>query len=607
MAKANENMAHQYRIVPKDPGAHLFEVTLAVAAPEPSGQEFRIPAWIPGSYLIRDFARNLVSIRAESEGCEVELLKLDKSCWQTAACEAPITIICEIYAYDLSVRGAHLDTTHAYFNGPSVFLAVVGQEQHACELDICVPATGVGEHWRVATSMRTKTAEEYGFGTYAVSDYAELIDHPVEIGDLLIGEFEAGGMPHAIAVRGHDRVDMARICSDLTTLCEQHMKLLGKPVDLDRYLFLLLVLPNGYGGLEHRWSTSLVCSRNDLPRRGDKDVSEGYRKFLGLCSHEYFHLWNVTRMKPAVFTPYQLQAETHTGLLWVFEGITSYYDDLALVRSGLVTAVSYLELLGQTITRVVRMPGRFRQSVEESSFDAWTKFYKQDANSPNFIVSYYTKGSLIACALDLTLRRVTHGKCSLDDVMRECWRRYGDGRTGMPERGLESIAHEISDVDLEDFFDRYVRGTADVPMDKLLLDCGIRLCMRSAKNSKDVGGKAAGNSEPTALWMGANLIRRGDRSIFNRVTAGSPAECAGLAPGDEAVAINDLKLSKANIDARLREYHAGDRITLSIFRRDQLMNLNIVLEEAPQDTCYLVIDNDASDAAEKNRRSWLSG
>ena len=597
--------AHQYRIVPKDPGAHLFEVTLIVAHPDPAGQEFRIPAWIPGSYLIRDFARNLVSIRAESEGHEVGLLKLDKSSWQSDVCEAPITIVCEIYAYDLSVRGAHLDTTHAYFNGASVFLAVVGQENNVCELEICPPAAPHGKGWRVATSMHSRTAEKYGYGGYSATDYADLTDHPVEIGNLLIGEFEAEGIPHAIAVRGNARVDMARICGDLTTLCEQHMKLLGKPADLDRYLFLLLVMADGYGGLEHRWSSSLVCSRTDLPRRGDRSVSDGYRKFLGLCSHEYFHLWNVTRMKPAVFTPYRLQAETYTGLLWVFEGITSYYDDLTLVRSGLVTEESYLELLARTITRVVRMGGRLRQSVEESSFDAWTKFYKQDANSPNFIISYYTKGSLIACALDLTIRRVTNGKHCLDDVMRECWRRFGDGKTGMPERGLESIAQEVSGADLEDFFERYVRGTADIPMDNLLLDCGIRLCMRPAQNSRDVGGKPLSDGDPSDLWMGASLVKRGNRSVFNRVVAGSPAERAGLAPGDEAVAINDLKLSAANIDRCLREYHTGDEISLLVFRRDELMNLSVVLAEMPEDTCYLVIDPEASESAEKNRSAWL--
>jgi len=236
-------MSHRYKIALKNPGAHLFEVTLNVAEPDASGQEFRIPAWIPGSYLIRDFARNLVSIRAESHGHEIELLKTDKSSWQAAACEAPLTIVYEIYAYDLSVRGAHFDTTHAYFNGPSVFLAVVGQEQAACELEICPPSAPIGKGWRVATSMRATSADKYDYGLYAADDYAELIDHPVEIGDLLIGEFEAGGIPHSIAVRGNAKVDMARICRDLATLCEHHMTLLGKPADLDRYLFLCLCCP----------------------------------------------------------------------------------------------------------------------------------------------------------------------------------------------------------------------------------------------------------------------------------------------------------------------------------------------------------------------------
>lgn len=605
MDKSNET--HRYRIVPKDAGAHLFEVSLTVANPDPKGQLFRLPAWIPGSYLIRDFARNLVSIRAESEGREIELIKQDKSSWQSGVCDAPLTVVYEVYAYDLSVRGAHLDTTHAYFNGPSVFLAVVGQETHACELEICPPPATIGEHWRVATAMQTAGAETYGFGRYRAADYAELIDHPVEIGELLIGEFEVDGIPHAIAVRGKARVDMARICSDLTTLCAQQMQLLGKPADLDRYLFLLLVLPDGYGGLEHRWSSSLVCSRNDLPRRGDGSVSNGYRKLLGLVSHEYFHLWNVTRMKPAVFTPYRLQAEIHTGLLWVFEGITSYYDDLALVRSGLIGTKSYLELLGQTITRVLRAGGRLRQSVEESSFDAWTKFYQQDANSPNFIVSYYTKGSLIACALDLTLRRVTHGEYCLDDVMRECWSRYGDSKTGMPERGLETVAHELSGMDLEDFFERYVRGTADIPLDNLLLDCGIRVCLRAASHSQDLGGKPGAKNKPAALWTGASLVQRGNRSVFNRVVAGGPAERAGLSAGDEIVALNDLKVSAGNFDKRLGEYHVGDKIMLRVFRRDELMSLPLVLEQAPEDTCYLVVDDDVSAAAEQNRRSWLSG
>ncbi|MEQ9563797.1 MAG: peptidase M61, partial [Woeseiaceae bacterium] len=361
---ASESAKHRYRIRPANPGAHLFEVTLRVQHPEPSGQVFRLPAWIPGSYMIRDYARNVVSIRAESEGRDIRLEKLDKSSWMAEPVDAPLTVIAEIFAHDPSVRGAHLDTTHAYFNGTCVFLEVAGQQDLACELVIEPPPDNVGADWRVATSMRRRDAEKYGFGSYAADDYAELIDHPVEIGHLQIGEFEAEGIPHTIAIRGVTRVDMARICHDLATLCSCELNFLGRPGNLDRYLFLLNVIEDGYGGLEHRWSSSLVCSRADLPLRGETAVKESYRRFLGLCSHEYFHLWNVKRMKPEAFTPYDLQKETHTGLLWVFEGITSYYDDLLLLRSGLISTESYLELVAKTVTRVIRGSGRFRQSVE---------------------------------------------------------------------------------------------------------------------------------------------------------------------------------------------------------------------------------------------------
>ncbi len=276
---------HRYSIWPSDPAAHLYEVRLTVASPDPDGQEFAIPAWIPGSYMIRDYARNVVTARAESDGRDVSLRKLDKSRWCAAPVDRPLTLVLEVFAHDESVRGAHLDLTHAFFNGTCVFPAVVGQEDVACELEIRAPEKPVGKRWRVATSMRPAAAESYGFGTYCASDYAELIDHPVEIGELTIGEFEVRGIPHAIAIRGNTRVDMARLCHDLETICEQHMSLLGVPTDLDRYLFLLNAPGSGYGGLEHRWSSALICARDNLPARGDEDVSDEYRTFLGLASH----------------------------------------------------------------------------------------------------------------------------------------------------------------------------------------------------------------------------------------------------------------------------------------------------------------------------------
>jgi len=598
---------HRYRITPIDPGAHLFEVTLLIAEPDPAGQVVAIPAWIPGSYLVRDFARNVVAIRAAAGDRALELTKIDKSSWQVEACQEPVTLTCEIYAFDLSVRGAHLDTTHACFNGPCVFLQVVGQEDRECDVEICSPPGPLGSDWRVATSMRSRSAERYGFGRYFAGSYDELIDHPVQIGNLLIGEFEAGGIPHAIAVRGHTRVDMARLCHDLATLCDKHLGLLGAPRDLDRYLFLLLVLPDGYGGLEHGWSSSLVCGRGDLPVRGEGGIKNSYRKFLRLCSHEYFHLWNVKRMKPERFTPYDLRAEVHTGLLWVFEGITSYYDARQLMRSGLITRESYLELVGATITRVIRARGRFRQSVEESSFDAWTKFYKPDANSSNAVVSYYTKGSLIALALDLTIRRDTDGRHSLDEVMRKCWERYGETGEGMPERGLESVAQSVSGLDLREFFERYVRGTGDLPLQKLLKDFGVIMHLRPQAGSDDCGGKPSSSENPPPPWLGLHLSGKSGKDAVTLVHTDSPAERAGIAPGDELLALNDLRVTAGNLDTRLREYHAGDRVTVSVFRNDGLLQFKLRLENPPEDTCWLEIDSNRNEEAEQRQAAWFAG
>jgi len=596
-----------YSIRPADPAAHLFEVRVTVAQPDPDGQVFSLPAWIPGSYMIRDYAKHVVSIRAESGGRHVGLGRLDKSSWRAAATAGPVTLVAEIYALDASVRGAHLDMSHAYFNGPCVFFAVAGHEDRPCEVEILPPEAPAGSGWRVATSMNRAGAEPYGFGDYRADDYAELIDHPVEIAALAIGEFEVKGIPHAIAIRGRTRVDMARICRDLQQLCERHHSLLGTPADLDRYVFLLDAPGSGYGGLEHRWSSSLVAARDNLPQRGETEISDGYRTFLGLVSHEYFHLWNIKRLKPQAFTPYDLSTESYTTLLWVFEGITSYYDDLTLLRSGLITEESYLELLGKTITRVLRGPGRQRQSVAESSFDAWTKFYKQDANAPNAIVSYYAKGSLIALSLDLKLRLETEGRVSLDDVMRACWARWGDGRAGMPEDGFESVCHEVSGLDLADFFDASVRGTGELPLASLLAKHGVEYCLRQASGRSDEGGKRGKPSKQQSLWLGAKLTPANGKLSFANVYNGGPAEAAGVAPGDVAVALDGVALTADNNDRRLASYHAGDVVELVVFRGDELLTTSIKLAAAPEDTCYLQLAVDADAATEASRQAWLRG
>jgi predicted metalloprotease with PDZ domain len=577
---------------------------VTVADPDPDGQVFELPAWIPGSYLIRDYARHVVGIRAEAEDRPVEIVKLDKSRWRVAPVRGAVTVVAEIYAHDDSVRGAHLDTTHAYFNGTCVFLGVVGQEDRPCEVEILRPEAPLGTDWRVATSMRRKGAEAYGFGRYVAADYAELIDHPVEIAPLTVGEFDVRGIPHAIAIRGRFHGDMQALCDDLARVCEQQMSLLGAPEDLDRYLFLLHAPASGYGGLEHRWSSSLVSARDSLRRQTD-EMGEGYRTFLGLVSHEYFHLWNVKRMKPDAFTPYDLGRESHTTLLWVFEGVTSYYDDLALVRSGLITPESYLEVVGQTITRVLRGAGRLRQSIGESSFDAWTKFYKQDANAGNAIVSYYAKGALVAMALDLTLRQESAGRVSLDEVMQACWARWGETGEGMPEDGFETVCAEVSGLDLLAFFDVAVRGTEDLPLADLLAGHGVEYHLRATSSRTDKGGKPADAAAQTAAWLGARLENLAGKTVFAAVHSGGPAERAGIAPGDVAIALDGLAFTLDNSDARLRGHDAGATLELVVFRGDELVTTQVTLTDAPADTCYLSFATDADESTIARRKAWL--
>lgn len=582
MKKANQKKqpAVHYTIVPKDLAAHLFNVTVTVAAPSADGQVFALPAWIPGSYMIREFARNIVRIRAESGGQAVALTKLDKHSWQAAPGTGPLTLHYEVYAWDLSVRAAHLDQTHGFFNGTSVFLRVQGQEAQPHGVDIQRPGDPAARNWRVATSLPEAGAKRYGFGTYVAADYDELIDHPVEMGDFALGGFTAHGIRHDIVITGRvPNLDMARLEKDLKAICETQIAFFEpktKKAPMDRYVFLTMAVGDGYGGLEHRASTALICSRADLPTTAapkTAEPNEGYTKFLGLCSHEYFHTWNVKRIKPAVFAPYDLQVENYTPLLWLFEGFTSYYDDLMLVRSGIISEATYFKLLGKTVASVLRGSGRTKQSVAESSFDAWSKYYRQDENAPNAIISYYTKGSLVGLALDLTIRAKTGGARSLDDVMLALWDRYGrdfyqgqsgSGRGVTPEE-VEALFEEISGVRLKGIFDRYIRGTEDIPLAKLYAPFGVKVVdeRKNSKPSLDAGiGRDAGGAKLT------------------QVHEGGAAHQAGLSAGDILIAVDGLRVNgnPSNLDALFARYRVGDTVTVHAFRRDELMAFDVVLQ-----------------------------
>lgn len=580
-----------YQISPVDPNAHLFRVTVTVNSPDAEGQTLYLPNWIPGSYMIRDFSRHIVSMSATCGDQPVALTKMDKSTWQAEAVEGALCIVYDVYAWDLSVREAHLDATHGFFNGTSVFLCVAGQEASPCRLQIAPPETVYGDPWRVATAMSSVDVDTDGFGWYQCEDYDELIDHPVEMGAFERYIFDACGVEHELVLSGQFRTDGERICRDLKRICEHQIRFFGEPAPVDRYLFLVQIVGDGYGGLEHRASTSLIASRNSLPRPGETGYSDEYIEFLGLCSHEYFHTWNIKRIKPAVFMPYALQQESYTTLLWAFEGITSYYDDLTLVRTGLITPEQYLGLVGRTISRVWKGKGRLKQSIADSSFDAWNKFYKQGENAPNAIVSYYAKGALIALNLDLLLRRETQGKVTLDHVMRAAWQEYGLAGVGLDEHAMERLVASVSGLDLTDFFDSAVRGTDDLALSSILKHAGVELEWRASQSSQDRGGKPIVNPlRPLSLGV---RIQPGTSQVTH-VFEGEAGHFAGLAAGDQLVALDGLKLDEATATSLLSRYSAGDTVHLHFFRRDELMQSDLILQPAPMDTCALTIFDEAA-------------
>ncbi|MFO1200732.1 MAG: PDZ domain-containing protein [Burkholderiaceae bacterium] len=596
--KADAGAPLAYRIRPVDPAAHLFEVTLDVERPDPQGQRFALPAWIPGSYLVRDFARHVVSIEARSGARRVALEKTDKHTWRAAPVRGSLRLAWRVYAWDLSVRGAHLDTTHGFFNGTSVFLRVIGRDDAPCAVRIEPPEGDEYRDWRVATSLPRAGAREWGFGEYRASSYDELIDHPVEMGRFDVCSFDAEGSAHHVVLTGRHDCDRERLARDLAAVCSAQIRLFEPSVrraPFERYLFLTMAVGDGYGGLEHRASTALLCARKDLPHRGMRGVPDGYRGFLGLASHEYFHSWHVKRIKPQAFAPYDLERENYTRLLWIFEGFTSYYDDLMLLRAGAIGTADYFKSLATTIGNVLRNPGRLAQSVAESSFDAWTKYYRQDENSPNAIVSYYTKGALVALCLDLTIRARTGGRRSLDDVMRLMWRRFGrdferDGR-GLDEGGFPALVEDATGVGLREEIARWTSLPGELPLAELLKGAGVRLDLRT--------------SDDGAPWLGLRTATRGGELTITTVLAGGPAQRAGASAGDVIVCADRLRVDEKSLKALIARRRVGEIVGLHVFRRDELLEFDVRLAAAPATEPSLALDARAGANARRLRAGWL--
>ncbi len=585
----------EYEVSAASPRGHRFRVTCRVPEPDEAGQCFTLPAWVPGSYLIREFARNILSVTAsDAAGNPVVVQKTDKQTWRAAPVTGALTLAYELHAGDSSVRAAYLDDRRGFFDGTSVYLRPIGHETRPCRVRLLPPPD---VDWQAVTSLPALAIDNTGFGEYAADDYRSLIDHPVGMGqDIDRIDFRAGGVPHAFVCLGRHDADREKLAADLARVCEAQAAVFGE-MPMNNYLFLAQIAGAGYGGLEHRASSALLVDRNALPVAGAAARSEAYAELLGLCSHEYFHLWNVKRIQPAAVADSDLATEAHFEDLWAYEGVTSYYDDLALVRAGLIDETAYLARLQRIANRLAGNPGRRCQSLAQSSFDAWTKFYRPDENSPNAVVSYYGKGALVALCLDLLLRDRSEGRISLDTVMARVWAEHGRPGIPVPENRLEAIAADVAGADLSDFFDGAVRGTEELPLAELLARFGVR-ARRVTPDARD--GAAFLLAQGLRLNAGTGPAR------LLHVLMDSPAEVAGLCPGDVIVAVDGLRAEADTLTRRLRRVPTGTPVTLHLFRDDELLTRQLALQ-APADEQWrfrLMSRCDAETAA--RRTAWLS-
>ena len=562
-----------YSVALHDLNAHLFQVTLTVSQPAIT-QHVSLPVWIPGSYLVREFSKHLQNLNArQSSRKPLVVQQLDKCTWQIAATPGkPLVLRYEVYAFDNSVRTAWLDAQRGFFNGTSLCLQVAGCEALPHALQVGAPKNIT--HWSLATSLAAQKTDKQGFGTYLAANYDELVDSPVELGAFWSGSFMACGVPHRFVVAGAlPSFDGPRLLRDTQKICEAEINFwhaknpLHKTPPFKNYTFLLNAVDDGYGGLEHRQCTALICNRKDLPRLGEPKVSEGYTTLRGLISHEYFHTWNVKRLRPDAFESYHYGHENYTELLWFFEGFTSYYDDLLLRRAGLLDNTGYLKLLNKTINQVMQTPGTQVQSVAEASFDAWVKYYRQDENTANATVSYYTKGALVALCFDLTLR--LEGHTTLDAVMRGLWAhcragpmREADFAAVLSELGQRSFAPELA---------AWVHGKQDLPLKTLLTAHGISVLEDPAQLAQRLGLRV---TETQGLHIRA-------------VLRGSAAEKAGFAAGDEWLGVVPVKANAHDTGWRMQRLDdlllyagAAKKMTALVSRDKRLLKLGLTMPPA---------------------------
>jgi predicted metalloprotease with PDZ domain len=555
---------------------HLIQVKVRFKAQ--AQQKVWLPTWIPGSYLIREFARHIESVKAHcvEHGEAIRLQKISKNQWQLHNTQSLDIEICYlVYAYDLSVRGAYIDDDRLYVNPAAVCIGVEGQEDSAIQLQLEIPETL--KRFELATSLSAVQASKTAY-TLSAENYHALIDQPFELAEQACIRFNAENINHRIAISGRHQTDLKRLATDLEKICSAQVRMFGQAPFKD-YLFMVMATANNYGGLEHQSSTSLITPRDDLPKSSEPaKPSSNYQRFLGLCSHEYFHAWLVKFIRPHNYVKPNLHQEDYTSLLWIFEGITSYYDDLMLYRSGVIDQNAYIDLVKDQISRYLSNPGRQIQSVAESSFDAWIKYYRPDENTNNAGTSYYNKGALVALCLDLNLRQ--YGS-NLDCLMRTLYERAKKGQH-VDELTLPQLCQQLTGNPFTEFFEQYVEGTTELPLQQLLAEFGVSLHMEHK------------------VWpLGLKVQETPQGLVVQQVLRDSAAAHAGLSAQDSIVALNGLKATNGLLQQLGNHTNTTSCLICHAFRRDELKVLEIQGQGFMTSAAKLLVED-------KNRLSqWI--
>ncbi len=586
------NPAIHYELAVESISKHLFSIEMNIPYTAEATFELSLPAWIPGSYMIRDFARHIVELTAFDENkVALKIEKTNKQTWRVRnPTKQSVVVKYKVFAFDLSVRSAFISDEYAFCNGTSLFLNLSNNVDFTYQLT--VREKDLPQSWQLHTTMPAMNATDKP--VFECESYLDFIDYPIFIGKCQLGTFSSRGVDFTVLFSGNDPIDIQRICDDLEPICLHHISMFDDEPPISHYLFMTLLSNNGYGGLEHINSTALLYPRFGLPLKGEgkkTDKSDDYINFLSLCSHEFFHTWNVKRIKPEVMIEPDLQAEVYTNQLWMYEGFTSFYDELAVARAGIITSQKYIELLGKNLTRVMQSAGRNKQSVAESSFDAWTRFYKQDASSTNHIVSYYVKGGLIALGLDLLLRQQSNNQYTLDDLMRALWRDHGKPGIGTVDEVVVDICKQKFSIDVSSFLQDVVHGTKDVPFNKWLHVIGLSVHQRN-KNSPDDKGGTVSSNHPHARDLGMSVKNAESGVIVQQIREDKAACTAGIQLNDRIVAVDGYEVND-NLLQRIVETTSKPSLPMVVIRDGRLLNLTLPILAAQPETYYLKIDNEA--------------